>query len=348
MEQNKNLAILTESSNIIGTGHLLESMELYKAAKENGFKVVMFVSADSHKSILGRLRLRYIFFRDLNLSAELRRIKDVMLKNNYKLALFNLRKITNSTLTYFTDYGIKTACIDELGNRRLDCQAIINPTIVKKHRNYALKNQNTIVYSGPEYLCLNLAFAKNHPKCRVFKNGIRTLSVCMGGVDHTGVTLRLIDILAKWSKNIVKNIILGGGFTYGKELRKKIKKYQGMNFKLFQNVADIASFFINSDVVFTAGGNTLYELACCGTPAIVLYEDKHEKENGIVFQEKGFGYCLGQGTMVKEDNILRCLEKLQDPQVRNRHSRNGKKIVDGKGCAKVVKILSGLTEHSNG
>lgn len=347
MNHNKSLAILTEFSYRIGTGHLLESIELYREAKDNGFKVTLGVSIRSPKSILNRLKVPYIFFRNLNSKPQAKRIKDIFLDHGCSVIVFNFRKITNEILISFKHRHIKTICIDELGSSSLDCDVVINPVIVKKYHKYSLENKNIKIYSGPKYLSLNPNFAKIHSKSRVFKDKICAISVSMGGVDRTDATLRLIDVLAKWRRGVVKNIILGGGCRYAAEARERIKRYPEMNFRLFQNVINIASFFTKSDVVFTAGGNTLYELACCGTPAIVLYEDKHERESGIAFEKKGFGFCLGQGVKVGQAHIIDCLERFQDPQVRYKHYQNGKKIVDGRGAERIVRILSDLAEHSN-
>jgi spore coat polysaccharide biosynthesis predicted glycosyltransferase SpsG len=101
------------------------------------------------------------------------------------------------------------------------------------------------------------------------------------------------------------------------------------------------------DVGFTAGGNTLYELACVGTPALVLYEDDHEMEQGIEFQRNGFGVCLGRGVGVTKSRIWRELDKLEEPDVRETWSRKGRSVVDGQGVERVLASLSALCSNDS-
>ena len=50
-----------------------------------------------------------------------------------------------------------------------------------------------------------------------------------------------------------------------------------------------------ADIVISAGGNTVFELACVGTPGFVLWEDSHEKIQGDVFEKEGVVINLGNG-----------------------------------------------------
>lgn len=114
------------------------------------------------------------------------------------------------------------------------------------------------------------------------------------------------------------------------------------NFMIYHNVKNIEPLFFESDVVFTMGGNTLYELACIGTPAIVLYEDDHERESGMAFENLGFGLCLGQGTDVKKNEILNAIEKFNEIKLKYTHSLKGKEIIDGKGVYRILSIIKNL------
>jgi spore coat polysaccharide biosynthesis predicted glycosyltransferase SpsG len=164
----------------------------------------------------------------------------------------------------------------------------------------------------------------------------------MGGIDRTGTTLKIIDSLAGWRKDIKKNIILGGGFLYIDEVRKKIKGLKGKNFRIYHNLPGIAGLLLESDFIFTAGGNTLYESACAGTPPIVLYEDEHEKENGLMFERHGFGYCLGKGLDITKSDILDAVKRFEDIKARQAHSSKGKGLVDGKGSYRILDIIERL------
>lgn len=335
-----SLAIFTEASAKIGTGHLRESLSLARLAQKRGFKVFLWVLRDSPRGILGNSTVSYRFFSSLNEEKEIKAIKKSLAKISCDVLLFNFKIMSNKNITSLKFGQVKTVCIDELRRSNLECDVIINPTIVKRYCHNSLKN--TKIYVGPEYLSLAEKFAEFHHKSRNFGSRIKSISVSMGGFDMSGTTLKLIDILAKLNPDIKKNIVLGVGFPYLSDIRKKNIFLRNLNFTLYQNITNIESIFLKSDVVFTSGGNTLYELACLGTPAIVLYEDEHEKENSMAFEKHGFGFCLGKGTKVNKGEILKMLNRFNDVTIRNKHSLKGKEIVDGKGAERILEIIKGL------
>ena len=103
---------------------------------------------------------------------------------------------------------------------------------------------------------------------------------------------------------------------------------------------------LSCDVVVTAGGNTLLEAACAGTPAIVLYEDPHEREQGEALEAMGFGRCLGAGTGLDRAAIAKALELLDDPGERARLRARGRALVDGQGTARILDIVGALLDEA--
>jgi spore coat polysaccharide biosynthesis predicted glycosyltransferase SpsG len=334
------IAIFAECSNQIGTGHLVESLCLLKAALEKDFRISMWVSDASPDSILKKFNYTYNYFSRQFLQDEALKIKERLLKDKCKAIIFNFRNIDNDILSVFKDF--KLICIDELGNRRLDCQAIINPTLVKKYHKYQKIDEKNMFFTGPKYLSMSDKFPRVHGRKRPFAKGIKVISVSMGGVDRSGTTLKLVDALLEWDERCVKNIILGGDFQHIDKVDEKMTLLKRRNFTIYRNIDNIEELFFESDVAFTAGGNTLYELACIGTPAIALYEDEHERENGEAFQRLGFGISLGQGKNVSKKDILGAIRRFEDINARAMHSSKGKEIVDGRGSYRILGIVEDL------
>lgn len=340
-----SLAICTEASSQIGTGHVIESLQIANLAMIRGIDVSMWISDTAPSSLLERLQMPYYQFHSLDIYEEIEAIKEKLKLLGCKAILFNLRDARNKICSSFYYNGLKILCIDELGNKHLDCDVIINPSIVRKYHTYSSDRKDIKVYTGPQYLSIAPAFAELHQRKRVFRNNIEVISACMGGVDRTGTTLEIMDALANWHNDVVKIIILGGGFLCSDDVHEKAKRFRNSNFRIHHNIQNIETLFFESDVVFTAGGNTLYELACVGTPAIVLYEDEHEKENGISFERLGFGFCIGKGTEVSNEMIISAIEKMEDADIRTTHSQRGKEIVDGKGAKRIVDIIEVLVQQ---
>lgn len=339
-----HLAICTEASSHIGTGHLIESLQIANLAVTKGMGVSMYISDTTPSSLLESLQKPYHLFHSLNEHKERAAIKERLKLSGWRVVLFDMRDIRDEICTSFYYDGLKMLCIDELGNKHLSCDVIVNPSIVKKYYAYSSDRKDIKIYTGPQYLSMSRAFAELHQRKRDIQKDIEVVSVCMGGVDRSGATLKVLDALVNWRADVVKNIILGGGFLYGKEVYERVKLFKNSNFRVYHNVQNVETLFFESDVVFTAGGNTLYELACVGTPALVLYEDEHERENGISFESLGFGFCIGKGTETDNKVIISSLEKMEDIRVRNMHSHRGREIVDGNGTERIVDIIDGLIQ----
>lgn len=340
MKNKVSLAILTESSKRVGTGHLIECLNLAESARKQGFDISFWTNRNLPKPISNRISFPHRRFSSLN------KIKDELLKGPYDAAVFNFRKIDNDILLSFRKGGLKTLCIDEMGRRRLDCDVVVNPLIVNKYHKYPSFKGAPCLYAGADYLSISPKFRENRNK-KKFNGNIKELTVSMGGADRTGTTLKLIDVLAQWRKDVRKNIIIGGCLKLSSSTKRKLSVLVKMNFRIYNNIDNAAHLFMRSDVVFTAGGDTLYELACIGVPAIVLHEDEHERENGLAFQRQGFGIHLGKGSATSAKKIMSALDKFDDPSSREKHSLKGRRIVDGKGAGRILDIVKTLIQKDD-
>lgn len=333
----KTIAIICEASQYYGTGHLTESVNLARLLLDRGHKVSIWVNQGISSSLLSNIAFDIVYYNDLE--EELDPISHHLAKQGYNIVVFNLRSLQNHIVDKFKDFI--TIAIDELGLRKLDCNIVINAMASSRYHTYD-SGSNTRFYFGPRYLIMSEGFAAIHKKTRIIKEDIKRICISMGGCDRSGATLRIVDILSRWKPTVDKDIIIGGAFPFRKTLLDTIEP--GLNFHIYENVSSIESIFSKADIAFTAGGNTLYELACVGTPPIILYEDDHERVNGETFAELGFGFCPGSGTEAHIENIILALDTFNDPVIRRNHSNKGKSIVDGNGLIRIAGIVERLAE----
>jgi spore coat polysaccharide biosynthesis predicted glycosyltransferase SpsG len=98
---------------------------------------------------------------------------------------------------------------------------------------------------------------------------------------------------------------------------------------------------VKADIAISGGGSTCWELACLGLPNIIIYVAP-DNQQAIVekLDKEGIAINLGWFRKVNETDITTTVEKLiNNPDKRQKMSRNGKRLVDGKGVTKVVKIV---------
>lgn len=339
------IALFAEAGPAIGTGHMIETLAVAGACHAAGIETLLVVNSETAEPLFARIRgeRRVVpaFTPD-----SLQGIGEELVRAGVRLVVTNFAAIANAQVAALTGAGLRVVCVDERGGRRVSCDAVVNPSIVPLRHQYTSDRPGFRLYTGPSYMALVHEYAAWHARPRRFEGRIRSIVVSMGGVDRTGATLRIVESLGSTS-DLEVHIVAGAGFTRMEELRRVVEARDASRWHVHRDVASPAPLFAAGDVAFTAGGNTLYELACLGTPAIVLHEDDHEREQGLAFQERGFGVWGGAGAVVAAEALRALLDRFGDPAFRQAQSAAGRRLVDGAGARRICRILAeSMTDDS--
>lgn len=339
---NPRVAFRTDGNTSIGLGHLTECLTLAKRLQNHYSVSSLFIISSDTVEIqkLGdftpateRLTAN-IGEEDSKLTGQ------ILKKHRINLLVTNLRAVTSDYLNDLKKRGITLVCIDELGNRDIIADVVINGSIVGDWHRYQFQSQSTLTYFGPEYMIMDKAFGTFHQKEKPIKPETTNILVTMGGVDRSGATLRIIEALNRLDKKIRKSIVVGPAFHHRSKLEELLPRVKENNFQMSYVPANMAELMFEVDLALSAGGNTLYELACVGTPSMVLYEDEHEGIQGRVFDRERAAICLGKGSEVPQEQITASVSSLlRDQALRTEMSQNGKRLVDGKGTERVCDII---------
>lgn len=332
------VALLAEASPQIGTGHVVETFSIARTARRCGIPVKLWVNKGTPGKLLDLAPDRPEVTDDFS-PKSLQQLAGGLWWRGCSVAVTSFRRITNQQVNALRQAGIGVACIDELGNVKLDCDVVINPSIVTKYHRYTSDNPRFRVWAGPQYMPLSEEYSELHQQPRSFTGDIRNIVIAMGGTDRSGATLRIVESLLNWRRDVTKHVVVGAGFVHMAELDSRLSAVEDVGFVVHRNLGSLANLLTLSDVGFTAGGNTLYELACLGTPAVVLFEDPHEREQSLAFQERGFGTCLGSGVKVTKNQIWAALDALESPEQRQSMCEAGRSLVDGKGTERILKSV---------
>lgn len=335
---NADVALIAEANQTVGTGHLVEILEIARQARAIGREVVVVVTPDAPSGLLARspVAVKAIANMDPETLAE---TAEWLMGCGVRVVLTNLRQISNEQVCALAHAGARVVCIDEVGGRHLNCHAVINPTPIPSRHRYPSDRDGCAVYAGPAYLALAADYARWHDTGRVYGRLIQSVVVSMGGVDWTGATRRIVEMLGAWQSQAERHVVVGAACPWEADLTQAISKTPG-RWHLHRNLRSLAELLAHADVGISAGGNTLSEMACVGTPALVLYEDTHEAEQATAFEERGFGQCLGAGTAVTGAMLRRALDRLEDPALRQAQGEAGRRLIDGRGVVRICHILA--------
>jgi spore coat polysaccharide biosynthesis predicted glycosyltransferase SpsG len=87
--------------------------------------------------------------------------------------------------------------------------------------------------------------------------------------------------------------------------------------EIHRSVSNMARRMREADIVFTSAGRTTFEVACVGTPAIVIAQNERELSHLFATEANGF-LNLGLGTDLDDAAIASSLELLIGDEARRR------------------------------
>jgi UDP-2,4-diacetamido-2,4,6-trideoxy-beta-L-altropyranose hydrolase len=98
------------------------------------------------------------------------------------------------------------------------------------------------------------------------------------------------------------------------------------------DAADVAARMAAADVAFVAGGMTMFEACCVGTPAIVTITAENQTRAVRALESRGVVRVVADG------GYRAALDALRIDDLREM-SRRGMELIDGRGCARVAAAM---------
>lgn len=230
--------------------------------------------------------------------------------------------------------------IDDLAKIRFPSDIIVNGNIYAPAMKYKTFGKSLLLL-GTRYTLLRPVFREVRKK--PIRKHVRNVLIVMGGADLGGMTLPVLRVVSRMTDVETINVVFGpyvkaargaGGIAPGKSL----------NFYRSPNAQKLKALMEVADLAISAGGQTLYELASCGTPTIGICIGKDQERNLQCLNKTGCCVSLGWAKSRKWTKRLKStLEMLCDDTTRRRKmSVEGRKLVDGLGGDRVARIVVSL------
>lgn len=238
---------------------------------------------------------------------------------------------------------------DDLANRTMDADLIVNPTPGFSPAQYAPLNASKARYLlGAEAALLRQQFparraarlqALNDPKA---DHDLRQVLVAFGGVDPLNGTGLALDVLAK-RPTLQVDVVLGGAAPHLAAVTQQVAANPD-HFRLWTDVADMAGRMAVADLVIGAPGTSTWERGCLGLPSILIGIAENQRANAAIVSETGAGSVAGFLTDEPRPQVAAGLERELDRLTRNPAQRRAMalaaaKLCDGRGAQRVVTAL---------
>lgn len=242
---------------------------------------------------------------------------------------------------YLKQAGLRVLLIDDCGyTSHCFADIILNQNIHASDNLYQKRESDTRLLLGTNYVLLRKEFLKWQDWRRAIRDLGSKVLVTFGGTDPHKLTLKTLKALKKISMdNLHVVVVLGGNNSGHKELQPAIDELHA-KIELKSNVTNMPELMVWADMGISAGGTTCWELAYMGLPSLVIIAAKNQfpvaESLAAASVVENLGWHADLSTQAISDALMGLLESSEK---RLSMSQNGRKVLDGKGVARVRKFM---------
>ena len=163
----------------------------------------------------------------------------------------------------------------------------------------------------------------------------------MGGSDPQGHTAQFVKMLAtpEFAEQTVR-VLIGPANPQREELVRLCTE-AGPRFEPLADVTEMALLLERADLAIAAAGIVCWELACTGLPAAIVATAGNQVAVAAGMADAGAAVDLARAALSSKSFSRPILELCHDPARRGRMSAAGRRLIDGRGAARVVAALRG-------
>jgi len=334
-----NIAFRVDASPAIGIGHLMRCIALSEELIKRG-NICSFVTKIDDISLIKKIKENNINIKYIDSNATLDDDKNQLLKycrnNNINWIITDSYNINSKYLKEMKKNGFKVLSIDDTAQIHYYSDIVLNQNIGSDKLIFSAEKYSKFLL-GPKYAMLRNDLLRRHEK--IDRENIEKLLIMFGGSDNDNLTLKIIDLLKSFSKKIDFSVIIGPLNPFYDDIEKYIKK-ENLKIKLIKSPENIVDLYLDTDIAISAGGTTCYELAYFGIPNIIITIADNQFKNASELDKQKVSIYLGKKEEIKPKQLKNKFNELVNnlPLSKNL-SRNGKKMVDGKGKERIVDFM---------
>jgi len=207
-------------------------------------------------------------------------------------------------------YTGRIVVIDDLGNRRHDCDVLIDPNLhdSAETRYAGLVPAGGRVFVGPRYAPLREEFDDTSPQMRV--SGLRRLLVFMGGSDSTGEALKVVRALRELEAEGPETILITGPINPRvAEIRLAAERVPSLT--VIESTHEMARLIAWADVGVGTCGIAAWERCALGLPALVVITAPNQRDDARLLHAIGAVRNLGESSEATVDRWIEAIGDLQ-------------------------------------
>ncbi len=329
----------------IGMGHIYEMLTVAKYLKEQYGYEIVFITRNNraaldliYKHQIRVLPLKYNSSRQ----EELDRLKHIFAFEKPNIIIVNVLKRVHEKafMKKLRSFSKATVIAITRANKKclVEADIVVHLSFFQEKDNYK-HIRKTKYYVGPEYVILSADYLSIKNRLRI-KNKVERVMVCMGGTDHHNLTLEVLKTIDKSSHEFCCDVVLSSSF-FEKEAVDDVVKKLHHKINVYYDIDGICDRLLLADMAITSGGNAHIERMCAGVPGVVISQLLHQAVSAKKVSEFGATLDLGLYKNVNPESFLEAFDRLlENKDWRERMSKRGRLLIDGKGLSRLSEIIS--------
>jgi CMP-N-acetylneuraminic acid synthetase/spore coat polysaccharide biosynthesis predicted glycosyltransferase SpsG len=325
--KRKNILFVVTGNKTNGLGHVYNSLIIANDLTEHNIEFLLDKNSDLGYSVIKdkNYKVSKQNNRENLIDAVLRISPDILINEKLDNDVYYIKEIRK--------HGIRVINFEDRGESGKHANMVINAI-------YSSKEFRLHYYYGFQYYLLRDEFnIKNHVK--IINNVVSNVLIVFGGTDPNNLTLKTLDSIYNYCRNnnIVLNIISGLGY----EIKESILSYNNIN--IYNDVKNISDYMIEADIIFSAMGRTVYEIASLGIPTILMAQNKRELSHTFGYGQNGF-INLGEGKLLNKKKIEKeFISLVENYDIRKQMNRLMRQYDLRSGRARVLKLITEVIEE---
>lgn len=243
-------------------------------------------------------------------------------------------------------YAKKIMVIDDLADRNHECDLLLDQNLVTglEDRYNAHIPSKSVQLLGPKYALLQPQYADLHPQVSLRRGPVKNILVAFGGADLPNLTGQsVLAFLSLQRSDITIDVVLNPKSPHASSVRSLVEGKTQIT--VHEMLPSLAPLMQKADLAIGASGATSWERCCMGLPSLVVTLAENQRPIAATLNQQGYIFWIDHFDRVTSQALKMALKEVIDCRKLEDWSRHCKGLVDGKGVARVVSIMT-LHEHS--
>jgi UDP-2,4-diacetamido-2,4,6-trideoxy-beta-L-altropyranose hydrolase len=334
-----NIAFRVDASSSIGIGHLMRCLALSEELTKRGNNC-FFVTKTESNELINRIMKNKVYFQKINPNATLKEDEDIVIKfsneNHIDWIITDHYGLNSEYIKEIKKHNFNVLSIDDTAKIHYYSDIVLNQNIGSDELKFSKENYTNLLL-GTKYVMIRNQLLKREDK--IERKNVKKILIMLGGTDEDNLMLSIIKML-EGINNKIEFFVIIGPLNPNEDLIKEYIDKLNLKFKLIKSPKDMSKIYLESDIAISAGGSSCYELAYFGIPNIIISIADNQLEISKELDNQKIGIYLGTKNEITKEKLENKLKELiNNGSLRQTLSKNGKKLVDGKGKVRIVEFM---------